>query len=149
MAQIERLPGDDSIMQRFLSKFYSFFMGFLAFSNIKKILLKLKWYWQRADVSGKMLIVLFFAPSMAVLFWMLTEIAYVIVFTLPGIVIRIIAQILLFCIFWSAAVFFYEKFYCVMSEKTVDAEYTKGTQNEENGETEKDRKSKWRGKNSA
>ena len=135
-------------MQHFFSKIYSFFVGFITISNIKRILQKLKWYWQRADVPGKMLLILFFTPSLAVLFWMLAEIAFLIVFTLPGIVIRIIAQTILFCVFWSAAVYFYEKIHSMMADKTVDAEQTKGPQNSENAETEKGTKSSWRGKSS-
>jgi len=133
-------------MQHFFSKFISFFMGLIAISNIKRILHKLKGYWHDADVPGKMLIIVFFAPSIAVLFWLLAEIAYFVVFTLPGVVIKILALVILFCIFWSAAVYFYEKLYCVVSDKTIDAELTKGTQNEESNEADKGRKSVWRGK---
>jgi glucan phosphoethanolaminetransferase (alkaline phosphatase superfamily) len=119
-------------------------MGFISISNIKKILIKLKGYWQSADVPGKMLIIVFFAPSLIVLFWLLTEIALFVVFTLPGIIIKIIALVILFCIFWSAAVYFYEKIYGMMSEKVIDAEKVTETQNAENDETEK--KSRWRRK---
>ena len=131
-------------MQSFLFKLYSIFADFISISNIKKILMKLKGYWQGADVPGKMLIMVFFAPSLFVLLWLLAEIAYVIVFTLPGIVIKIIALILLFCVFWSAAVYFYEKLHGVMSEKTINAEQTDKTQNMGNNETEKEEKKfKW------
>jgi len=133
-------------MQSFFSKLYAFFWGILSISNIKRILIKLKGYWLNADVPGKMLIMVFFAPSLFVLFWLLGEIAYLIVFTLPGIIIKIIALIILFCIFWSAAVYFYEKIYGMMSEKVVDAEKVAETQNTESGETEKEKKTRWRRK---
>jgi len=136
-------------MQSFLSKLYSAFKSFISISQLKRILLKLKGYWLTADVPGKMLIMVFFAPSLLVLFWLLAEIAYVIVFTLPGIVIKIIALTLLFCVFWSAAVYFYEKLHGMMSEKTVDAENTYSAQdaeNAENKEPEGDKKFRWRRK---
>jgi UPF0716 family protein affecting phage T7 exclusion len=140
-------------MQPFLSKLYSIFKDFISVSHIKKILLKLKSYWMVADVPGKLFIMVFFAPSLFVLFWLLIEIAYFVVFTLPGIVIKIVALILLFCVFWSGAIYLYEKLRNVMSKETIDAEHTGGTQNTENGETEKgnesaekDRKIKWREK---
>ena len=113
-------------MRLFLSKLYLAFADFISVSNIKKILLKLKDYWQSADIRGKMLIMVFFTPSLFVLFWLLFEVAYFVVFTLPGIVIKLMALILLFGIFWSAAVYFYEKLHGMMSEKTVDAEKTGG-----------------------
>jgi hypothetical protein len=120
-------------------------------SNIKRILLKLKEYWRNADLPGKMIILVFFAPSMCVLLWLLSEITYLVVFELPLLVIKIAAKILLFCIFWSAAVYFYEKLYCMMSERTVDAEETDETvktQNMEGSETKKERKIRWRNKDS-
>ena len=135
-------------MQSFLFKIFSIFVDFISVRNIKKILLKLKGYWQNTDAPGRMLIMIFFAPSLFVLLWLLFEIAYVIVFTLPGIVIRIISLIFLFCIFWGAAVFFYERLHRMMSEKnvdkeqTIDSEQTGGTQNMENNETEN--KLRWR-----
>ena len=134
-------------MQSFLHKLYLIFMDFISINHIKKILLKLKGYWQSADVSGKLLITAFFAPSMFVLLWLLAEVAYVIVFTLPGIIIKFVALILLFCIFWSAATYFYEKLHNVMT--TVEAEQTGGAQNMEmgNNETEKQEKNViWRRK---
>ena len=127
-------------MRSFLSKLYTLITNFLTISNIKKILLKLKRYWENADVPGKMLIILFFTPSLAVLLWLLAEIAYLVVFELPLIVIKIIAKIFLFCLFWSAAVFFYEKLHGVMSEKTVDAEKAEETQSTENSETKKQKR---------
>lgn len=130
-------------MQSFFSKLYTVVTNFLTISNIKKILLKLKWYWQSADVPGKMLIILFFTPSLAVLLWLLFEIAYFVVFELPLLVIKIIAKIFLFCIFWSAAVFFYEKLHGVMTEKTVNAEQTEETQNTENSEAKKQKRTRW------
>ena len=139
------------MMQSFLSKLYLIFKDFISVSHIKKILLKLKSYWMVADVPGKMLIMVFFAPSLFVLFWLLIEIAYFVVFTLPGIVIKIVMLILLFCVFWGGAVYLYEKLYSAMSKETVDAEKTGGPQNTESGETKKesepeekgDRKIKW------
>jgi len=125
-------------MQSFLYKLYSVFRDFLSVSNIKKILMKLKSYWQSADIPGKLLIMVFFTPSLFVLFWLLFEIAYFVVFTLPGIVIRVIALVFLFGIFWSAAVYFYEKFHGVMSQNTIDAEKTDSTQNTEERETGKE-----------
>ena len=137
-------------MQHFLFKLYSIFVDFISVSNIKRILLKLKGYWQVADVSGRMLIMVFFAPSLLVLFWLLAEIAYLVVFELPLIIIKIIAKVFLFCIFWSAAVYFYEKLYCIMSEKSAGAEQTGGTQNAENSEKsnepETHNKLRWRRK---
>jgi len=128
-------------MQSFLLKLYSAFADFISISNIKKILLKLKVYWQSADVPGKMLIVVFFTPSLFVLLWLLFEIAYFVVFTLPGIVIKLIAQILLFGVFWTAAVYFYEKLRGVMSEKTVKAEKADGTQNMGNNDPDGEKNS--------
>jgi hypothetical protein len=90
-----------------------------------------------------MLIILFFTPSLAVLLWLLFEIAYFVVFELPLLVIKIIAKIFLFCIFWSAAVFFYEKLHGVMTEKTVNAEQTEETQNTENSEAKKQKRTRW------
>jgi hypothetical protein len=133
-------------MQLFLSKIYSFFIDFISISRIKKILLKLKGYWQSADTTGKMLIIVFFTPSLLVLLWLLAEIAYIIVFELPYIIIRILAKILLFCIFWCAAAYFYEKLHCVLTDKTVDSEKTNETQNMEGSETGKERKVRWSGK---
>lgn len=143
----EKLSEDDNVMQLFLSRLFSFFMSLLSISNIKRILHKLKDYWNIADIPGKMLIMVFFTPSMVVLFWLLTEIAYFVVFTLPGIVIKIVALVFLFCIFWSAAVYSYEKLYRVLSDKTVDAEHTKGAKNAGSSENDESRKSMWRGKN--
>jgi len=133
-------------MQSFLLKLYAALAGFISITNIKKILLKLKGYWQNADVPGRMLIILFFTPSLLVLFWLLFEIAYLVVFTLPLIIIKIIALLFLFCIFWFAAVFFYEKIYGIMTEKVIDAEKVTETQNTENFETEKEKKTRWRRK---
>ena len=132
-------------MQPFLYKVFSFFMGFISASNIKRILLNLKWYWQKADTLGKIMIMVFFLPSLAVLFWMLFDITYVVVFTLPGIIIKIFAQIFLFCIFWCAAVYLYEKLHGIMSNKTGESEQTNKTQD---SEKENDVRSKWRGKDS-
>ena len=128
-------------MHPFFSKFYLFIMEFLSISRLRKILQKLKGYWQSADIPGKMLIMIFFTPSLLVLFWLLSEIAYIIVFELPLFVIKVLAKIFLFCIFWSAAVYFYEKLYNIM--KTVDVEHTKETQNTEEKETQKERKVRW------
>jgi|GEM_PF-4103596 len=130
-------------MNSFFYKLYLFFIEFLSISRLRKILQKLKGYWQSADIPGKMLIMIFFTPSLIVLFWLLSEIAYLIVFELPLFVIKIFAKIFLFCIFWSGAVYFYEKLYNVMTDKTVDAEHTKETQNMEEKETRKDRKVRW------
>jgi predicted membrane protein len=118
----------------------------MSISNIRRILFKLKGYWHSADIHGKMLIVVFFTPSLCVLLWLLAEIVYLVVFTLPLIIIKIIAKIFLFCIFWYAAVYFYEKLYGIMSSKTIDAEKTDETQNSEKDETEKSKKSRWRRK---
>ena len=136
------------MMQSFISKLYLIFKDFISVSHIKKILMKLKSYWAAADVPGKMLIMVFFAPSLFVLFWLLIEIAYFVVFTLPGIVIKIAALIFLFCVFWGGAVYLYEKLYSAMSKETVDAENTggaeKGGQEKESEPEEKgDRKIKW------
>ena len=133
-------------MRSFLYKLYIAFADFISVSNIKKILLKLKGYWQSADTSGKMLIMVFFTPSLFVLFWLLFEIAYFVVFTLPGIVIKFLALILLFGVFWSAAVYFYEKLRGVMSEKNVGAEESGGTKRMGNNETDGESKFKWRNK---
>lgn len=62
---------------------------------------------------------LLFAPSVIVLFWMLGYIAYIVVFTLPGIVMTIIAQVFLFGIFWAGAVYIYEKMNGTVAEKVV------------------------------
>jgi membrane protein implicated in regulation of membrane protease activity len=121
-------------------------MDFISVTNIKRILLKLKGYWDRADVPGKMLILVFFTPSILVLLWLLFEIAYFIVFELPLLIIKIFAKIVLFCVFWYAAVYFYEKLNRVMSEKTVDVEHEDSTENMEDRETEKKRKVGWRKK---
>ena len=136
-------------MQSFLSKLYSIFTDFISVSHIKKILLKLKGYWLVADVPGKLLIMVFFAPSLFVLFWLLIEIAYFVVFTLPGIVIKIAALIFLFCVFWGGAVYLYEKLYSAMSKETVDAGSAGGTQSVKNDEPEKESgpaRPKWRRK---
>ena len=136
-------------MQHFFSKLYWLFKDLISVSQLKRILQRLKKYWLIADVSGKILIIIFFAPSLFVLFWLLIEIAYVIVFTLPGIVIKIISLTFLFCIFWSAAVYFYEKLHGMMSDKTEDAEKTDSAQNTQNAETkepEAEKKFRWRRK---
>jgi hypothetical protein len=118
-------------------------MDFISISRLKKILLKLRGYWQNTDITGKFLIIVFFTPSLLVLLWLLAEIAYIVVFELPLIVLKILAKIFLFCIFWSAAIYFFEKLHIMNTDKTVDAENTKGTQNMEDGETGKERKARW------
>ncbi|MCL2147110.1 MAG: hypothetical protein FWH52_04815 [Synergistaceae bacterium] len=130
-------------MHPFFSKFYLFLMDLLSISRLRKILQKLKGYWQSADIPGKMLIMVFFTPSLIVLIWLLSEIVYIIVFELPLFLIRVFAKIFLFCIFWSAAVYFYEKLYNMMMDKTVDAEHSNGTQNMDEKETQKDSKFRW------
>jgi predicted membrane protein len=118
-------------------------MDLLSISRLRKLLHKLKGYWQRADIPGKMLIMLFFAPSLFVLIWLLSEIAYIIVFELPLFIIKVFAKIFLFCVFWSAAVYFYEKLHSIMTNKTTDDLHTEETQNMEEKETKKEKKVRW------
>lgn len=106
-------------MQSFLVKIFGTVVGFLSFGNIKKILLQLRAYWNNVDITGKLIMLLLFAPSVIVLFWMLGYIAYIVVFTLPGIVMTIIAQVFLFGIFWAGAVYIYEKMNGTVAEKVV------------------------------
>lgn len=104
-------------MQSFFAKIFGMIMEFLSPGNIKKIILQLKGYWNNVDITGKLIMMMLFAPSVIVLVWMLGYIAYIIVFTLPGIVLTIVAQVFLFGIFWSAAVYFYEKMHGSVSNK--------------------------------
>lgn len=93
----------------FLRRLFGTVLGFLAPGNLRRILGTLADNWRSTDVTGKFLIALLFSPSLFVLCWLLFEIAYVVVFTLPGIVIKIVALVFLFGIFWTGAMWVYEK----------------------------------------
>lgn len=133
-------------MQSFLGKIFGAVAEFLSPGNFKRIVLQLKDYWDRSDVSGRMLLMLFFAPAIVVLFWMLGYIAYIVVFTLPGIVLTIIAQAFLFGIFWSGAVYFYEKLRSPVADKAEKSEKIVFESEPEEPEKKSERGFSWRKK---
>jgi hypothetical protein len=104
----------------FFKRLFGSVISFLMPGNIGRIFSFLGEKWKGEDFGGRCLILIFFSPSLCALAALLLYIAHVVVFKLPAILLTLIGLVFLFALFWSGAIFLYEKMRGPMTTRSHD-----------------------------